>query len=269
MRRRRSRAFSLLEVTLSTALLSVLLVVLASALRGSQSLWRQTTGASEAEHQLRKACAALQRDIPFCNRVYAQPVPGHLAAGGFDGDVVWFTSPVDPATGLIARKANGSPLYLRNVLYYLIEPQGHAGLYGYDCPGGMGPGNYDDRCPHKVLVRKVIDFNGPSSDEATEEQPMLPSEVLAYLTQPTGLSVASMTSESGGGVQVGPVRIVAHDLLWFSCNSKASPNPVPVELELRATNLLRARKSLAVGSVSLYSSGLTEEMRLSLLPTNP
>lgn len=267
MKNRRA-AFTLLELSMSFTLLSFLLLVTSSALFDSQRIWREVWGANQASSQLTRACTALQRDISLTNQVYTRPVPAHLTGGGLDGDAIWFTSAIDPATGQIARKANGSPLYLRNVLYYLVVPQGHAGLYGFDCLGGMGPGGYDDRCPHKVLIRKVIDYNGPSTNEASEEQPMSASEIAPFLTQPSGLSTSAMTAESGGGAQVGPVQLVARDLLWFSCNSKPPAVSVPVKLELRACNLLRAHKELAVGSQSLYSAGPTEEVRLSLMPAN-
>jgi hypothetical protein len=207
--------------------------------------------------------------VRFSNQVYTQPVPAHLGGGGFDGDAIWFTSPLDPATGRVAHKANGSPLYLRNVIYYLVVPNGHSGLYGYDCAGDLGPSNYDDACPHKVLIRKVIDFAGPSVDEASEEQPMSAAQVLPYLTRPTGLNAARMSAESGGGNQVGPVQIVARELLWFSCNSKPPLPASPVQLELRASNLLRAQKSLVLGAAPLYSSALTEEARLTEILVNP
>jgi len=266
--KRRISGFSLLELSISFTLLSFLLLVLGAALSDSQRIWRDVWGANQASSQLKRACAGLQREIALTNQVYARSVPAHLAGGGWDGDAIWFTSATDPATGQIARKANGSPLYLRNILYYLIVPRGHAGIYGFDCAGGIGPNNYDDRCPHKVLVRKVIDYNGPSSNESNEEQPMSSTEVAAFLTQPNGLDVSSMTSESTGGAQVGPVQLVARDLLWLTCNSKAPASPLPVQLELRASNLLRVHKELAVGRGSLYSAGTTEEVRLSLMPGN-
>ena len=144
-----------------------------------------------------------------------------------------------------------------NILYYLAMPSNDP------CAGGIGPNGFDDRCPHKVLVRKTIDFGMASipTDENSEETLMTAAQITPYLTRPNGMSVANMNSEAG----VKLVSQAARQMLWF----RVSSNPAPLQFEFRAVNLLRGNKEVAVGTASLFSSPLTTEMRLTLTPPNP
>ena len=251
------RAFSLVELSISCALLGILLVVLASALHSSQNLWRQTAGNTDSKEQIRRAQVSLERDMQLASSAFGIRTVGPTQGPGFDGDAFWFLTPEIGASGELARKFNGSPLYQRNLLYYLVKPVGDP------CAGGALANGYDDRCPHKILVRKVIDFGAATTptNEPSEEQLMTPAEVAPYLTRPTGMSVASMNSEAG----VKLVSQAARQLLYFRVLS----NPPPLQFEIRATNLLRVNKELQVGTASLYNSGLTSEIRLTLAPPNP
>jgi len=251
---RTNKGFTLVELSISCLLLGFLLVVLATALYNSQNLWRQTSGSTDSKQQLRRAQVSLERDLQFASPNFGITTVGPQQGPGLTGDAFWFLSAEIGSTGELARKFNGSPLYQRNILYYLAMPQGDP------CPGGNGPGGYDDRCPHKVLVRKTIDF-GPASiptDENSEELLMSAAQVAPYLTRPAGLSVANMNSEAG----VTLVSQTARQMLWF----RVTTNPGPLQFEMRAVNLLRANKELGVGSISLYSSPLTSEFRLTLAP---
>jgi len=251
------RGFNLIELSISCALLGILMAVLASALFNSQRLWRQTTGLTDSKQQLRRAQVALERDFQVAGSSFGIAKVGPQQGPGFSGDALWFLSPEIGASGEVDRKFNGSPRYLRNVLYYLSTPLNDP------CAGGLGPFGYDDRCPHKVLVRKVIDFGAasPAGADATEEQLMTSAEILPYLTRPNGMTVANMNAEPG----VKLVSQAARELLWFRVQS----NPAPLQFELRAVNVIRARKELALGSAPLYTSPLTAELRLTLAPPNP
>ncbi|MBS2039229.1 prepilin-type N-terminal cleavage/methylation domain-containing protein [bacterium] len=249
------RGFSLVELSISCFLLGILLVVLATALHDSQNLWRQTTGNSDSRLQLRRAQASLERDMQFASSSFGITPVGPQQGPGFTGDAFWFLSAEVGTSGQLQRKFNGAPVYLRNVLYYVAMPQGDP------CPGGLGPNSYDDRCPHKVLIRKTIDFGAPSSNESSEETLMTPAQVNAYLTRPNGMSVASMNSEPG----VKLVSMAARELLWFRVRS----NPAPLQFEVRAVNLPRTRKEVSTGTTALYDSPLTSEIRLTLIPPNP
>lgn len=254
----RRRGFTLVELSISCALLSILLVVLATALHDSQNLWRQTTGSSDSRLQLRRAQASLERDMQFASSSFGIRTVGPQQGPGFSGDAFWFLSAEIGTSGQLMRKFNGSPIYLSNVLYYAAIPQGDP------CPGGLGPNGYDDRCPHKVLIRKTIDFATASVNESTEERLMTAAEIAPFLTRPTGMSVAGMTGVTAGG-NVKLASMTARELLWFHVSS----NPAPLQFEVRAVNLPRSRKEVATGTTSLYNSPLTSEIRLTLIPPNP
>lgn len=250
------RGFSLIEMAISVALVSILLSLLAYALRNSQKLWSQTSGSSDVQQQLRRAEVSLRRDLQLASTSWATSRVGPQQGPGFSGDAFWFLTPEIDASGEVARKFNGSPLYQRNVLYYLTVPHDDS------CAGALGPDNYDDRCPHKTLIRKLIDSGAPSTpgDENHEEQLMSATQINAYLTRPNGVQVSHMKSESN----VKLVSLVARQLLWFRVNA----SPPPLQFELRATNLVRGSRELRSGS-SLYNSPLTSELRLTLAPSNP
>ncbi|MCA9796235.1 MAG: type II secretion system protein, partial [Candidatus Eremiobacteraeota bacterium] len=238
----RTRGFTLLEVILGTALLGMLMVFLAAILMGSQKVWRQVSGSTESGSQLLKALREVRGEMVLASprQITTVQVPASLG-GGPDGDAVWFTSAIDPNTGEFVRKPNGSPFWQRNVLYYLVVPTNHDNLFGASCAGGVGPDGYDDTCPHKVLIRKEIDF-GPATDttnEANEETLMTPAEIGPYLTRPNGYSVTTFAGEQA--------QIKARELLGF----RVMLNPLPATIEVRGVNLPRANKSLAVGTVSL------------------
>ncbi|MBX3170337.1 MAG: hypothetical protein KF760_23225 [Candidatus Eremiobacteraeota bacterium] len=244
-------------MSISCTLLGILMVVLASALFNSQRLWRQTVGSTDSKQQLRRAQVALERDFQLAGSSFGISQVGPQQGPGFSGDAIWFLSPEKGSSGEVDRKFNGAPRYQRNVLYYLSIPNGDS------CAGGLGPSGYDDRCPHKVLVRKVIDSGAATlpGDDATEEQLMTAAQITPYLTRPNGMSVANMNSEP----DVKLVSQAARELLWF----RVQNNPAPLQFELRASNVIRARKEIALGSTSLYNSPLTSELRLTLAPPNP
>lgn len=263
MKKARPHGFSLVELMLSLVLLAILLFVTAASLRNSQQVWRQVVGSTSSEDQMKRAYVFLRRDLEMAGgNLGVSTVPGSLTAS-FDGDVLWFLSPLDPTTGKVARKANGFPLFMRNVIYYTVVPNNHLNIYGANCAGGAGPGGYDDRCPHKVLVRKVVDIGTTTvaTNDLTEEPLMTLAQVTPYLTRPNGFSTAAMTSEAG----VSTVSLVARQLLLF----RVTLVPGPLQVELRATNLMRAAKSVSVGTTSLYASPLTSELKLTLAPGNP
>jgi hypothetical protein len=255
--KRGRRGFNLVELAISCVLLGVLLIVLATALYNSQSLWRQTTGTTDSRGQLRRAQASLERDMQFASNNFGVTTVGPQQGPGLTGDAFWFLSAEIGASGELARKFNGSPLYQRNVIYYLAMPQTDP------CPGGSGPGGYDDRCPHKVLIRKTVDFGTPSipTDENSEEILMTPAQVTPYLTRPVGMSVANMNAEAG----VTLVSQAARQMLWFRVRTV----PPPLQFEMKAVNLLRANKEVSVGTTALFNSPLSSEIRLTLAPPNP
>lgn len=266
-RRRNRRAISLLELMLGTGIFTLIMVVLVGLFNQSLSVWRVTSGSDTAMRELRKTRAALERDLVLSrpSLVARAAVSDHVGGGGSDGEALWFLSPVDPATGQIVRKADGSPMWMRNILYYLVVPANHDAVFGMHCNGGPGPNGFDDRCPHKVLVRKVIDSDAPTvaTDEASEE--VLLTDASAYLSQPNGYDLSGMT-EAG----VEDRRIVANSLLMFFSVSAPPPGNVATEVavDTRAMSISEARREEQVGTVAGSDSRFTMQSPFSVFLRN-
>ena len=184
------RGLSLLEMLLAGTFFSLVALLSFLLLSRSVGLWTHVVEAESAGLELSKATQALRGDLLLadlgeCKRA---EVPASLPGGGKDGCALWFLSAVDPNSGELIRKPDGTPFWQKNVLYYLVAPSGHLDFCGIDCEGGLGPDGFDDRCPHKVLVRKVIDSGVPTNPEtdpdATEEE--LLTDVSVYRTRPQG-----------------------------------------------------------------------------------
>ena len=242
-------------------------MVTGKMLAQSQRTFLQIASGDSARLELRKAKNALERDLSVSNPTVLNrsPVPTSLG-GGPDGEALWFLSPVDPATKQMMRKQDGTPFWQRNVLYYLVVPNNHDSVFGISCTGGTGAGpGYDDVCPHKVLIRKVIDGGTVTdpSDESTEEA-LLP-DVSTYLTRPDGFSVASM-AEPG----LGETHLVAKDLLTFSSVLAPPPSNRSTELavDLRAVAIADARREIDLGSRPLNQSPYTRQAPLSIFLRN-
>ncbi len=153
----RRGGFSVLELLIAMALFTMLGLLGSMMLSQGALSWRRVSGEHSASLQLARAQRFLKLDLlqSSGSEMAQSVVPASLASSG-DGHALWFLSAIDPVTQQAARKPDGTPLWLQNILYYLVVPSTHS-----DCAGGAGPGGLDDRCPHKVLVRKVIDQAPP------------------------------------------------------------------------------------------------------------
>lgn len=258
---RRRKGVTLVEAMLAMALFGLLSLALAQAVREASKIWRRSTGETTARLSLRQTQRKISGDLSAgaMAQISVTTGPIQLASGGRNGDAVWCLSAVDPATGDFRRKSNGSPFFQNNVLYYLAVPTQHAQLYGMTCNGFRDSNGYDQGCPHKVLIRKVIDFGTPTvaSDESSEEALMTVTEISAYLTRPAGLSVTSMQSEAG----VRGVSLAAASLISLKALKGALAGAQSVELDASALSLLDAQRTLRVGSVNLEDTDFTTHLK--------
>lgn len=251
------RGHTLPELIVVFGIFSLLLTVVAVLLTQSVGVYRRTNGTDTALREMRRARAALERDLVLASpsQIRRARVPASLG-GGDDGEALWFLSPVDPNASppTVLRKRDGTPFWQRNILYYLVVPNNHNTTFGMSCAGGTAANGYDDRCPHKVLIRKVIDSGVPTNpaDETTEET-LLPN-VGAYTTRPNGYSLAGMPDPA-------PTvpSIVASHLLGFETFTAPPPGNVPTEVlvDLRALSTEEARREMRVGVDPAYTSRFT------------
>lgn len=238
-------------------LFAVLSLLMALALKQSSALWVTSSSHQDANEVLRKVSARLERDIPMVDleALDIAPVPSSIG-GGVDGDAVWFLSHINPTTGKPHLKADGTPFWQCNVLYYSVVPRSVDRLSSRPIRTGSTDG-YEDRCPHKVLIRKVIDFGDPTDpgDENTEEELMTSGQIAAYLSRPDQLSVKDMAGEAN----LLDLELVGYPLLLF----RASPVNAPegIQFDIRVVALERAHR-LDKGSESLLESPATTRSEL-------
>lgn len=264
---RRPGGHTLQEMIVVFGIFSTILAITALLFRESQATFRRTNSQDTAMRELRKARAAIVRDLVVGRpgQVQRAQVPDSLGGGGKDGEALWFLSPVDPATGEMVHKQDGSPFWQRNILYYLVVPNNHDATFGMSCLGGAAANGYDDRCPHKVLIRKVIDSGAATipTDETTEET--LLANVAPYLTRPLGFSLAAM-AEPG----LTEREISAAWLLGFESSTAPPPSNIPREIfiDLRALSIEEARREIQVGAAPCFVSRFTRTAPFSVYLRN-
>lgn len=263
----RRAGFTLLEVLVALSVFSIALAILGAALASSRSLLTNTSGSADATQTLRKVFLALNKDVkstafPRCDTANSLVAPG----GGLTGDVFWCLSAEDPATGKEVRSQYGLPVWQRNIIYYTAVPLNHSALYGFTCVGGADANGYDVFCPHKVLIRKVVDSGTVTtpSNPATEEKLIPAGSIKSYLSAPTGFVVPL----TGAGTE--EARVVAPRLLTFQVKLAPSVATLPTEVafKIQATALQDLGKSTAVGKTDLSQAPQTESMEFSLFPEN-
>lgn len=251
--KRKQRGFSLVEVLLTTSLFAILALLSFIMLRRGSGLWRDLVESESANLQLAKAASHLRAELVSTGIRHCalSSVPPSLAGGGKDGSAIWFLSAQDPATGEMVLKPDGTPFWQRNILYYLAVPSGHQ-----SCAGGIGPGGFDDRCPHKVLIRKVIDSGvttTPGGDPKTDEEVLL-SDATAYLSRPSPYETDA--------------EQIANQLLWFQVSLGSPGLRGEINIDLRAVAVREAQSKVSLGTVPLSSGPYTANRILSIVPMN-
>lgn len=260
-----TRAIVLSEMLIALAFFGVLSVVLFMAANQTAQVWSKVSSEQSAQFQLGRASAALQREASMVSLGSSSvtPVPSLHHAGANDGDAFWFLSPKQSGEGAALVKADGRPFWQCNVLYYLVTPDQAQQLSTDSLIGGVDADGYEDRCPYKVLVRKVID-QGPPTDptDQNSEEPLL-LDVTPYLTRPVRYDVSSMLSEPG----VLSAKVVATEMLSFRVRQSQNFGS-ELLFDLRAVAINDARKQSGYGQTSLSSGPFTLQNQVSLAANN-
>lgn len=277
IRFRRSAGFTVIETFTALAIFSGIMIVTTMLLR--QSVWVWTAGDSreDASIVLSKARTAMNRDL-----LQADLDPGDAGELHFGrtqtppglggGDAIWFLSAAGPDNSF-ERNVDGLPHWQRNVLYYLAKPQNHDARYKQSCSSGSNPAG-DDVCPHKMLIRVVIDnppVTVPWPDPPAKPGPGdLPeelidsSEIASYLIAPNGLDLSGILAQPG----VVEARIITTGLLWFKVAPASGAPTAGLEVDLRALAIKEAAKVVPVGSISVLNDPKTLSSVFSLFPRN-
>ena len=265
---RSERGVTLAELLIGFALFAIVGVFLAFAFSSATDVWRGVSGDTDAQTTINKARFHLSNDLRRTSFATVSIGRGTHSLGPTDSDVVWFLSAVDPATGAFLRKSDGTPFWQKNILYYAAVPNNHTLLYGFACTGGPDTEGYDEHCPHKILIRKVIDKDTATdpNDETTEETLLLPSDISTYLTRTDQLDSSAMNSEPG----VSEHKIVTTGILGFRADKSPDPRwPDEVQVRLQSTALLSAQRELSIGNTPLSETRFTLDVTLPLYPNMP
>lgn len=255
----RGRAFTVPELLIAAVLFVLLTVLLALALQQATRLWLFNSSHLDGSRQLRLASTRFEDELSMARleKVAVGQVPSTLNSAAFDGDAIWFLSHINPHDGKAYLKTNGTPFWQCNILYYCITPS------DVSMPTGRDADGYEDRCYRKMLVRKVIDLNGPSDpkNEATQEQLIPADDLKLYLTVPDGKG-----NTGGERGEVLKTEIIATRLLYF----KATTDPIHnnVVLDMRALSEDEAGKAAGGLDRNLLDSPYTLQNLLSVQAKN-
>ena len=252
--------FTVTELMVTVAVYSLMSVVLFGAMRFGINSWRSIDSRHEATNALYKAQVALKADLQAADTEFM----GVRPVGAGSGDAIWFLSAVDPNTDPKTGQkfifdTGGQPVWQRNIIYYLVRPSNHNDVSnGSSCSSSASPDG-DSNCPHKFLIRKVVD--GPDGPEG--ENLLTSGEVAAYLTAPTGYDFSAMTGEAN----LENMRLVTDDMLWFHVVNFVQGDPL-LEIELAAVRTQEAHKNIRVGNGDMLGSRFTQGQTMFLEPRN-
>lgn len=248
------------ELTLAAAIFSVIGLLAYQLLHMAWKSYHRISGHEDAVLQLKRAMRQMESDLLATNfnNVTVADVPPSLGGGGKDGSALACLTSAVNGTGPVASTLAGSPYWQRNVLYYLVVPAVDP------CPGGVDPEGFDDRCPHKILMRKVVDVGSVTNVSYPVSPEVNLTSFGPYLTRPNGVDFGTMWGEPG----ISRVEIAAMNLLSFVARKEPDPNsPEEVKVTLRALNLEQKSK-IAVGSAALYAHPSTVVLTFSVFPRN-
>lgn len=210
------RGFSILEMCLASALLTLFMLVGYSMLRMAEKVYYQVSGNEDATMQLKRAMRMLQKDLVsaladtdgsvFPPALNVVNVPPSLPGGAFDGTGVCLLSPYQNGSGALVMNTDG-PEWQRNVLYYTVVPGGDP------CTGGADANGLDDRCPHKLLIRKVV------NQGSTPQAPLAAAAIPGYLTRPNSpTDISNFAAEAN----LTESQIAAHGLVSLRIQTHAT-----------------------------------------------
>lgn len=259
--------FTLLEIVVSCAVFLVAMALLASILTSSRSLLTEISGNADASQKIKKIFLSMSRELKAASFLQLKTTSmANMPGPGSAGDAVWFLSAFDQANGLQARGDDARPRWQRNVIYYPSIPTDHDSLYGTHCDGGTDAEGYDLHCPHKVLVRKVVD-SGPISryDNPDDIEELISEAAIGpYLNAPNGFTVPLL----GAGSEL--AQVVSPGILSIRVEKFASTSlePQHIKIRLKVVNLEELGKKTALGRENLEASPQTESLEFSVFPEN-
>ncbi|MCA9775431.1 MAG: hypothetical protein KC800_01885 [Candidatus Eremiobacteraeota bacterium] len=256
MRASSRRGLGLVETVVAVGVFSIVMLLVTAALIQSFKMWTRTASQTATEETLFKIHNILAKELTNTAPDTLSSSPGPGTWGVRDGDALWFLSFMDVNGEPVYNDGTGAgelgePHWQRNIMYYCVVPGNHDSVAGQSCTGADGGDGYEDQCPHKVMVRKII--NDPNDPET-----LLPGSG-GYLDAPNGFTVSGM-----GGPDLEETRLLGTNILSFRVTADAES----VTIDLRANSVDEARKNVPVGSTPLSGQPTTIQRVFTIFPKN-
>jgi hypothetical protein len=249
---RRMRGISLPELLLVMALFSLFLLIPYQVMKSGLMVGLRTESSEDVAFQLRRAYVSLGKDLRTSSRLQMNVDESERHS------VLWFLSAVDEETGQLVLKEDGKPFWQRNIIYFTAIPEDHDSYYGVRC-------SQTSYCPHKVLVRRVVDagpLTEPDSAESEIEEILTPSLVQDWVERPGSLTELGFTNSAEED------RLIATGLLDFKVVLEPEGWDKEISCTLKGFSNKESGKSVAIGAHSLENSPFTHEIEASFFPGN-
>lgn len=248
--------YTMIEVMVTLAIAGILLTVLALAVQMSDQAVRKATGSHDSSLLLKKAARRLRQDLMQTSRQETRIVNISGSGGVLEGQALCFLSSRD-SQGVDQVSTAGGPKWMCNVIYYCVAPAQHDSFAGQSCTQSLGLWGIDDRCAHKVLIRKEIDQPGSPDPEVLLSAPQLSSEVI----RPTKLDISAILS----GVNCQKAEIVGTQMLGMAVQSTSKG----IQVRLATVDVSRASKEKGIGTSSLLNTSYTQSYDFIIKPEMP
>lgn len=261
------RGFTLPELMIAMTVAFVLVGGGYFMLNMATDVYRKVSGHEDGALQMKKVARKLQKDLltgnPSLTNIAIKSGPL-----GNTGDVVWTLSSASgsAASGPTNNTESGAPFWQRNVIYYPARPTGDT------CAGVVDADGYEVGCPHKIILRKVVD-SAPTTlplveggNSSTDKEKILePDQIGAYLTRPAGLGITAMLGEPA----ITDIEIVGVNILTMRVEKDPEPNsPGEIKITLQTFNELAGARTTNVGSTDLSNHAKTLTHVISVFPRN-
>ncbi len=264
--RQAPRGFSIVEVLIAAGLTVLVLTLLGVSLNLVRNLLRANSAASDSSLRLRGAYLDLSGELRETSFLQCRTMEVPGSGRGLLGDAVWFCSSVEPSSGTTIRGGDGRPHWQRNILYYPAIPGNHDQLYGVTCPTLDDAEGYDVGCPHKILVRKVIDAPPTTSSDPSRppEELISPADIVEYIRNPSQL----IMNPTGPGGQE-DARLASQQLVSFRVSmhpSSAQPSASHLKITIVSLSAEATKGQARVEALDHTSLPGSETMEFSVYP---
>ncbi len=252
--------YTMIEVMVTLAIAGILLTVLALAVQMSDQAVRKATGSHDSSLLLKKAARRLRQDLMQTSRQETRIVNISGSGGVLEGQALCFLSSRN-SQGVDQVSTAGGPKWMCNVIYYCVAPAQHDSFAGQSCSQSLGTWGIDDRCAHKVLIRKEINQPDGSGVNPDPEVLLGASQLSSEVIRPTKLDVSAILT----GANCQKAEIIGTQMLGMAVQSTNQG----IHVRLATVDVSRASKEKGIGTSSLLNTSYTQSYEFTIKPEMP